>query len=141
MPWLNWRLDRPSRARNSIRWGDKNGWVTEALNHGHDALEGVHRTALRVGREHWPDQWTRLEPRLMTLASWVGYDQDGRTDITWTQTNAARLADKLAMLQRYQHQVEALRSSASGDFLGALEPLAVMLTTARATVAEQIELL
>ena len=69
----------------------EHAWVTEALNHAHDALEGVHRTALRVAREHWPKQWTKLEPRLMTLASWVGYDQDGRTDMTWTRTIAARL--------------------------------------------------
>ena len=86
----------------------EHAWVTEALNHAHDALEGVHRTALRVAREHWPEQWTRLEPRLVTLASWVGYDQDGRTDMTWTRTIAARLADKLAMIERYRGKVEEL---------------------------------
>src|SRR5271156_6301368 len=64
----------------------EHAWVTEALNHAHDAVESAHRTALRVAREHWPEQWTKLEPRLVTLASWVGYDQDGRTDITWTRT-------------------------------------------------------
>ena len=116
-------------------------WVTEALSHAHDALEGAHRTALRVARQHWPQQWTQLEPRLMTLASWVGYDQDGRTDMTWTRTIAARLADKLARIHRYQGKIEGLRRSASGDFLGALEPLAAMLATADATVADQIELL
>ena len=74
--------------------------------------------------QHWPEQWTRLEPRLVTLASWVGYDQDGRTDITWARTIAARLADKLAMIERYRGKVEALERAASGDFLAALEPLA-----------------
>ena len=54
----------------------EHAWVTEALQHAHDAIEGVHRSALRVAREHWPDEWTRLEPRLVTLASWVGYDQE-----------------------------------------------------------------
>ena len=86
----------------------EHAWVTEALNHAHDAIESVHRTALRVAREHWPEQWTKLEPRLVTLASWVGYDQDGRTDMTWTRTIAARLADKLAMIERYRSKVEAL---------------------------------
>ncbi len=119
----------------------EHAWVTEALHHAHDALEGVHRTALRVAREHWPDQWTSVEPRLVTLASWVGYDQDGRTDITWTRTIASRLADKLAMIERHLQRVEALERGACGDFLAALEPLAAMLTTASATVAHQIELL
>jgi phosphoenolpyruvate carboxylase len=119
----------------------EHAWVTEALNHAHDALEGVHRTALRVAREHWPEEWTKLEPRLVTLASWVGYDQDGRTDITWTRTLAARLADKLAMIERYRGKVEGLKRAASGDFLKALEPLGAMLAAASATVAHQMELL
>ena len=101
---------------------------------------GVHRTALRVAREHWPEQWTKLEPRLVTLASWVGYDQDGRTDVTWTRTIAARLADKLEMIERHRRKVDALIGAASGDFLQALEPLGVMLNTASATVATQLEL-
>ena len=119
----------------------EHAWATEALNHAHDALEGVHRNALRVAREHWPQEWTRLEPRLVTLASWVGYDQDGRTDVTWTRTIAARLADKLAMIERYRGKVEALERAASGDFLAALEPPRTMLATASATVARQMELL
>ncbi len=119
----------------------EHAWVTEAFNHAHDALEGVHRTALRVAREHWPEEWTKLEPHLVTLASWVGYDQDGRTDITWTRTIAVRLADKLAMIERYRGKVEGLMRAASGDFLKALEPLAAMLATASATVAQQMELL
>src|SRR5580704_7747554 len=119
----------------------EHAWVTEALNHAHDAVESAHRTALRVAREHWPEQWTKLEPRLVTLASWVGYDQDGRTDITWTRTIAARLADKLAMVERHLRNVELLERAASGDFLAALEPLAAILATASATVAHQIELL
>jgi phosphoenolpyruvate carboxylase len=133
------RVDHRPPAELSLEV--EHAWVTEALNHAHDALEGVHRTALRVAREHWPDQWTRLEPRLVTLASWVGYDQDGRTDITWARTIAARLADKLAMLERYRGKVEALERAASADFLAALKPLAAMLATASATVTRQLELL
>jgi phosphoenolpyruvate carboxylase len=119
----------------------EHAWVTEALNHAHDALERVHRTALRVARAHWPDRWTTLKPRLVTLASWVGYDQDGRTDITWTRTIAARLADKLAMIERHIRKVDLLERAASGDFLATLQPLRSMLATASATVAHQIELI
>jgi phosphoenolpyruvate carboxylase len=119
----------------------EHAWVTEALNHAHDALDAVQRAALRVAREYWPEQWTRLEPRLVTLASWVGYDQDGRTDITWTRTMAARLAEKLAMIERHRTRVEDLERGAIGEFLAALEPLSSMLATAGATVTRQIELL
>jgi phosphoenolpyruvate carboxylase len=119
----------------------EHAWVTEALNHAHDALEGMHRTAMRVARRHWPEQWTSVAPRLVTLASWVGYDQDGRTDITWTRTIAARLADKLAMIERYLRKIDVLERAASGDFLATLQPLRTVLATASATVAHQIELL
>ncbi|HTT74620.1 MAG TPA: phosphoenolpyruvate carboxylase [Candidatus Binataceae bacterium] len=118
----------------------EHAWVTEALNHAHNALEGIHRTALRVARKHWPEEWTSLGPRLVTLASWVGYDQDGRTDVTWTRTIAARLADKLGMIERHRHRIDALIGTASGDFLNALAPLGVMLNTASATVAAQLQL-
>ena len=120
----------------------EHAWVTEALNHAHDALEGVHRTALRVAREHWPEQWTGLEPRLVTLASWVGYDQDGRTDITWTRTIAARLADKLAMIERYRGKVEATPARRRAVISWRRwNRSATMLATASATVARQMELL
>jgi phosphoenolpyruvate carboxylase len=117
----------------------EHAWATEALYHAHDALEVVHRTALRVAREHWPGEWTKLEPRLVTLASWVGYDQDGRTDMTWTRTIAVRLADKLAMLERWRGKSEGLKRAASRDFLKALEPLGARLATASATVARQMK--
>src|ERR1700691_5803395 len=133
------RVDHRPPAELSLEV--EHAWVTEALNHAHDALEGVHRTALRIAREHWPDQWTRLEPRLVTLASWVGDDQDGRTDITWARTIAARLADKFAMIERYRGKVAVLERAASSDFLAALEPLAAMLATASTTVTSQLELL
>ncbi len=115
-------------------------WVTEALHQAHDALENVHHTAFRVAREHWPEEWTKLDPRLVSLASWVGYDQDGRTDLTWTRTITARLADKLAMLDRYWNKLASLQDCATDDFRAALEPLAAMLGTAHATVADQLAL-
>ncbi len=119
----------------------EHAWAIEALSHAHDALDEVNRTALRVAREHWPEQWMTLEPRLITLASWVGYDQDGRTDVTWTHTFGARLSDKLAVLRRYRAKVGAIQDSCSADFHRALEALCAKLDTASATVTNQLELL
>ncbi|MGH1419172.1 MAG: phosphoenolpyruvate carboxylase [Hyphomicrobiaceae bacterium] len=39
-----------------------------------------------------------LRPDLMTFASWVGYDLDGRVDITWLDSFALRLSEKHAAL-------------------------------------------
>jgi phosphoenolpyruvate carboxylase len=132
---------QPHRPPVELSLEVEHAWATEALNHAHDALERVHRAALRAAREHWPEQWTTLEPRLVTLASWVGYDQDGRTDMTWTRAIGVRLADKLAMIKRCRDKVEGLKRGAGGDFLKALEPLIAMLATASTTVLQQMELL
>ena len=35
------------------------------------------------------------------FASWVGYDMDGRTDISWHTSIAFRLAEKAERLARY----------------------------------------
>ena len=137
---LTLALNSAHRPPDDLSLEVEHAWVTEALNHAHDALEGIHRMALRIAREHWPDEWTKLEPRLVTLASWVGYDQDGRTDVTWTRTIAARLDDKLGMIERHRRRIDELIGAASGDLLQALAPLGVMLNAASATVASQLKL-
>jgi phosphoenolpyruvate carboxylase len=119
----------------------EHAWAIEALQHAHDALERIHRGALRVARAHWPDKWTMLEPRMITLASWVGYDHDGRSDITWTRTLGARLEDKRAMIERYRAKVAEITHSEGGDFGRAIDALATTLATSHATVVEQLALL
>ncbi len=47
------------------------------------ALRDVYRIALDVGIERFPDTWGTLSPRLLTVATWVAYDLDGRSDISW----------------------------------------------------------
>ena len=58
----------------------------------------VYEVAFDVARELYPDDWRELRPRLLTLATWVGYDTDGRADIGWTVTFAKRLMVQLDQL-------------------------------------------
>ncbi len=97
------------RPENALTLEIEHAWSLEALRHAHDALERIHRIAFRIARERWPQQWTRLTPRLISLASWVGYDQDGRTDLTWMGAIGKRLEDKQAALERHRASVEALQ--------------------------------
>jgi phosphoenolpyruvate carboxylase len=83
-------------------------WSVWALANTADALDLARRAALAVGRRHWPDQWTTLKPALMTLATWVGFDQDGRSDVTWAVSFGKRLALKHLALNRYLALVEPL---------------------------------
>lgn len=76
----------------------------------HVALRRAYEISLDVAAEHYPDQWELLSPRLMTVASWVGYDLDGRSDIKWSDTLFTRLKIQVLQLQRYVTLVEELRS-------------------------------
>ncbi|MBV8139927.1 MAG: phosphoenolpyruvate carboxylase [Deltaproteobacteria bacterium] len=115
-------------------------WSLEALRHAHDALETIHRIVLRVARARWPDRWASLNPRLISLASWVGYDQDGRTDLTWMTMVGKRVANKRAALERHCNTIARLLGQDSA--LGAgLDPIKTLLRNAISTVDEQIRLL
>jgi phosphoenolpyruvate carboxylase len=119
----------------------EHAWSVEALRHAHDALETIHRMVLRVARARWPDRWASLNPRLISLASWVGYDQDGRSDLTWMTMVAKRVANKRAALERHRNTVERLLAQNCGSVGAALGPIKTMLGSAMEAVDQQIGLL
>jgi phosphoenolpyruvate carboxylase len=79
-----------------------------AIAHGRDALDRLTAAFLGTARGIWPDRWTTLDPRPVILASWVGYDTDGRTDIGWQDTLRLRLRMKRLQLTRLAAQLGAL---------------------------------
>lgn len=89
-----------------------------ALTRIQGALDGVNRIVLCVARDAFPNQWTTLTPHLADAYSWVGYDIDGRTDISWGDALRLRLQEKRDMIARYLSEAERL--TASGAKLSAL---------------------
>lgn len=85
----------------------------------------VHGIALDVGRELYPEDWRRLVPGLLTVATWVGYDTDGRADIAWSTTFAKRLAVQLDQLRHYRETVRHCITHARGNPM--LAPLLELL--------------
>jgi phosphoenolpyruvate carboxylase len=79
-----------------------------AIDHGRDALDIFTRSLLTEAKKCWPDRWSVIEPRAVTLASWVGYDTDGRTDIGWWDTLRLRLTQKKLQLARARRQIADL---------------------------------
>lgn len=67
-----------------------------------------------VARAHFPEDWRALRPVLPTIASWVGYDLDGRTDIQWYHSITFRLAEKAEQLRRYHVRVQAILKAHPG---------------------------
>ncbi|MCW3476788.1 phosphoenolpyruvate carboxylase [Rhodovastum sp. RN2-1] len=100
-----------------------------AMTHGRDALDRLTASLLAAARDAWPGRWTAITPRPVVLASWVGYDTDGRTDIHWWDTLRLRLRMKRLQLDRLHAQVAGVPAAAR---------LAELVAAALAAVAAQI---
>ncbi|MFZ5609225.1 MAG: phosphoenolpyruvate carboxylase [Pseudomonadota bacterium] len=119
------KLDhRPSLA---ISLSDERRMAQRALGHAQAALDVICRHVLeRAEAVHGPRVW-RLAPRLATVASWVGYDLDGRSDIDWATSlrfrylSAAEAArDYHAAWRAIAKGWDALPARAIEEALGAL---------------------
>ena len=78
-----------------------------AIRRGNEGLCDFVQAMLDVARIKFPDRWTQLRPKIPTLASWTGYDLDGRTDIHWSQSVALRLSEKASQLSLYCARLDA----------------------------------
>ena len=90
-----------------------------AIANARDAARAYGDLILKVARKAFPDSWRDLRPVLPTIASWVGYDLDGRTDIHWSQSIALRLREKEAQLGYYKDRLEAIGAGGSLDAVAA----------------------
>jgi len=103
--------------------------ATTAIAHGRDALDRMSESILDAARAAWPGRWMEMVPRPVILASWVGYDTDGRNDIFWWDTLRLRLRMKRMQLARLHGQVVGIAAAAS---------LATTLSAALEAVAAQL---
>jgi phosphoenolpyruvate carboxylase len=76
------------------------------------AIRRFHLITFNEAAKLYPDEYKALRPRLATVASWVGFDLDGRTDIDWS----------LGLLFRYRSALhglgECIGLAGATDFTG-----------------------
>ncbi|MBX6321375.1 MAG: phosphoenolpyruvate carboxylase [Rhodospirillaceae bacterium] len=130
---------RPERA---IDLNFEHALSVEAIRNIQAALRQVYDCVLEVAQELYPDGWERLTPRLLTVASWVGYDLDGRSDITWSDSFLRRLVLEAEQLAHCRAAVQAVRRRhAEGpealDLAHTLELLDTRLALAAREVASE----
>ena len=90
----------PAHRPGPITLEEEFAQAAGAIAHARDAIDAFVSALLRAARATWPDRWTRLDPAPLLVASWVGYDTDGRTDIGWADTIRFRLRMKAMGLAR-----------------------------------------
>lgn len=90
-PWASPSLDQELRMAN------------DAILNARRAIGVVYRVTLAVSAELYPQDWRALVPAFVTVATWVGFDLDGRTDIGWSKSLEFRYLlalDGLAVLDQ-----------------------------------------
>ncbi|MGX5733991.1 phosphoenolpyruvate carboxylase [Bosea thiooxidans] len=102
-----------------------------AVRHARDAIDRLNAAIFTTAREHWPEQWTELAPRPVTLASWVGCDTDGRTDIGWWDTLRYRLESKRGQFTRILEKLPEVQAT---------EAVRRLVSAAQAAVERQLAL-
>ncbi len=74
------------------------------------ALREVYNAAFEVAEDLYPDVWTALRPTLMSVASWVGYDLDGRSDVGWIDSLLARMRGRRTRLELLGANIDEIRA-------------------------------
>ncbi|NCU13115.1 MAG: phosphoenolpyruvate carboxylase, partial [Sphingomonadaceae bacterium] len=87
--------------RDAITLDSEHRAAMDALTRAQGARDAMVRAALGQARRRWPDQWRSLKPMPLRFATWVGYDMDGRTDISWATSLRYRLEEKAQRLASY----------------------------------------
>lgn len=88
-------------TRDAITLDYEHAEAMQALTRAHGARDRIVGELLDVARQRWPKLWRTLKPMPFRFASWVGYDMDGRTDISWTTSLRYRLSEKAERLAHY----------------------------------------
>ena len=116
----------------------------EAITNMQSALRRVYDIIFDVADELYPGRARELTPKLVTIASWVGYDIDGRSDILWTDTFDKRLRVQEIQLRYYRDRVREIRercveSGAKADLQNTLELMETRLQLSLNELKEEID--
>ncbi|WP_295525105.1 phosphoenolpyruvate carboxylase [Novosphingobium sp. Chol11] len=79
-----------------------------AIERAGTARDRINAALLAHARTRWPGRWLDFRPLPFRFATWVGYDMDGRTDISWTTSIAFRLQEKARRLANYAAALRAI---------------------------------
>ena len=73
-------------------------------------LDSINSSIVGISEKLFPDDWKSITPHLINAYSWVGYDIDGRTDISWGDALRLRLQEKRDQLFRYKISISNINN-------------------------------
>jgi phosphoenolpyruvate carboxylase len=90
-----------SPVRDTITLDYEHDAAMAAIARGQQARDRIVGRLLDTAAARWPKRWKGLNPMPVRFAHWVGYDMDGRTDISWSTSIRYRLEEKAQRLAGY----------------------------------------
>lgn len=93
-------------GRDTITLDYEHEAAMAAMERAQEARDRVNALLFEAAQARWPKRWRSLQPMPVRLATWVGYDMDGRTDIGWMTSIRYRLMEKARRLALYAARLD-----------------------------------
>jgi len=111
-------------TRQDVSLEDEHGEAMTAIRHARQAINKINAAVIDQRRKTGGSGWRDHLPQMLGVSSWVGYDLDGRSDISWADSFGLRLREKADALTLY---IDALVETG----IAAAEPIIATLVTER----------
>ena len=98
----------PKTKFDNISLDYEHGEAMAAIGRAMKARDKLSEIVFDVAAKQYPQDWKQAKPAPYRFATWVGYDMDGRTDISWVTSIKYRLSEKANILGIYHEQAENL---------------------------------
>ena len=103
--------ERPQESyvpRKNVSLNDEHEEAMNALVHARQAIKDIYEQILNQKIAGGSSNWRNTLPQMLGVSTWVGYDLDGRSDISWSDSLALRLREKLQALEIYHSDISDL---------------------------------
>lgn len=87
----------------------------KAISSVHQANDYMIQAAMKVAQDLYPDEWSHINYMPTTIATWIPFDWDGRTDVDWPDLMEKRIELQVLMLKRYGEKLEAILPSLTDE--------------------------
>jgi phosphoenolpyruvate carboxylase len=108
-------IGMPHRPDSPITLEYEHKAVQVCIHNLRDAFEELLNGFYSVAAAGFGERAYKFRPKIATIASWVGYDLDGRTDIKWTHSFVLKLQEKVAALHDIRTRFIILKHRLTDD--------------------------
>ena len=105
--------DNAYNPRTEISLQDEHNEATSAIKNAREAIMSLHKKILKEKHSKNLPGWRDTVPQLFAVSTWVGYDLDGRSDISWLDSFRLRLSEKKTSLDLYIEKLSPFLKSHS----------------------------